>query len=158
MPKRRRGRSSDSARRDAAVIARRQTAEPFDDLLDAPFADRSPWSPPLLDIEDRRLFYPGNPYTGFQRARNLSGSPARLVVWGSSARSPEMQPRGRQGPSRASVWGPPHRVGFEVPDSVVVCVRRKQRREVIHAKGRAGTRVRKPRRNQYSEIACRRRR
>lgn len=45
---------------------------------------------------------------------------------------------------------------FALPKTTVVCVRREVRKQVIHAKGVAGGRVRKPRRNRNSNISCRR--
>lgn len=48
-------------------------------------------------------------------------------------------------------------VSFRVPEAVLICVRRKRRKEVIHALGVAGARgLRKPRRSEFSEISCRR--
>jgi len=49
------------------------------------------------------------------------------------------------------------RVGFSHPWQVIVCVRRKRRREVLHAlrkTGRGGSKQRKPRRNFWSEVRC----
>lgn len=48
------------------------------------------------------------------------------------------------------------RVGFHMPWQVIVCVRRRRRREVIFAKGRAGKggSFRKPNRNFWSEVRC----
>ena len=54
------------------------------------------------------------------------------------------------------VWrGVPHRIGFVRPERVLVCVRRKMRREVIHAlkkNGKGGGK--KPRLNWRSKIKC----
>lgn len=49
------------------------------------------------------------------------------------------------------------RVGFQHPWQVMICVRRKQRREVIHALGHAGSgrkSQRAPKRNFWSEVHC----
>ena len=46
------------------------------------------------------------------------------------------------------------RLGFSVPQQVLVCVRRKQRRQVIFAKGKNGRGNRKPRWNATSHIWC----
>lgn len=49
------------------------------------------------------------------------------------------------------------RVGFAVPKKVLVCVRRKQRKEVLHALGKTGggARVsRRRRRNAWSDVDC----
>jgi len=46
-------------------------------------------------------------------------------------------------------------VGFQAPERVLVCVRRKRRREVMFAKGGAGRRrMRRPRRNYWSDVRC----
>ena len=47
------------------------------------------------------------------------------------------------------------RIGYAVPDKVVKCIRRKQRKEVLHAKGVAGSRVsRRRRRDRWSDVDC----
>jgi len=49
------------------------------------------------------------------------------------------------------------RVGFQHPWQVIICVRRKRRREVMFAIGKAGSgqkRQRRPRRNEWSEVRC----
>lgn len=45
-------------------------------------------------------------------------------------------------------------LAFAVPKKVAICIRRKERREVLHARGAAGGRVAKPRRNEWSNIKC----
>lgn len=45
-------------------------------------------------------------------------------------------------------------IQFKAPKFLVLCVRRRRRREVIHARGIAGSRVRRGRRNQWSTIRC----
>lgn len=46
-------------------------------------------------------------------------------------------------------------VGFEEPASVITCVRRKQRKQVLHAKRKTGKSGQKrPRRNRNSEVRC----
>ena len=45
-------------------------------------------------------------------------------------------------------------LGFDVPSSVLVCVRRKQRRQVLFAKGKNGRGNRRPRWNATSHIWC----
>lgn len=53
-----------------------------------------------------------------------------------------------------------HRLGFENPRKVLICVRRSRRRQVLHARGlikrvgRAAGRVFRPRRNADSDIRC----
>lgn len=46
-------------------------------------------------------------------------------------------------------------MAFQQPDQVIRCVRRKSRREVLHARGIAGNRnLRPPRRNEFSDVKC----
>jgi len=105
----------------------------------------------LLEFEDRRTWYPGAHIpTGYAPPRTFFGSPARVVLGGPRS--------GFLGPSRPLRGAyPSFRVGFEHPRSTLVCVRRQQRREVLHAKrvaGRSG--LRPPRRSIFSSVSCRR--
>lgn len=97
----------------------------------------------LSQVEDRRAFHP---LSSWRPARLLSGHPAPPVV-------PKSAPPGRSFRGRF----PFHGLRFAVPERVVICVRRHERREVMFAKKRAGKRgQRKPRRNWYSAISCKR--
>lgn len=87
-------------------------------------------------VEDRRTFSPvrvAPSRTPRQVARVLMAAPS----------------------SRSSSLGKQVLV-FRIPKSTAVCVRRSVRKEVIHALGRAGTKVRRPKRNAMSSISCRR--
>lgn len=55
---------------------------------------------------------------------------------------------------RARARSVPVSVGFAAPASVSICRKRRMRKEVIHAKGIAGSRVRRPRRNPWSDVIC----
>lgn len=103
--------------------------------------DLPTWSD-ARDIEDRRDFHP---LDVFRPARTWSGQDAPPVT-----------------PSKVSGGGNRSRafvakgLSFRVPDDVLVCVRRKQRKEVLHAlrkvgRGRGGGRKR---RNWWSSITC----
>lgn len=110
-----------------------------------------PYLSPLTHIEDRRLWHPEGRYAP---ARSFSRSRHRLTIVSGSSRS-HVSRRSRGLPSLSSL--PAHRIGFEQPERVLICVRRKMRREVLHAlrkTGRVGQR--RPRRNWYSSISCRR--
>lgn len=88
----------------------------------------------LLEVEDRRTFHP---LGGFRPARSLGPrSDARVQVR-------------RFRPFRYSDV-----FQFAVPDRVAVCVRRRERREVLHAKRSLGRGA--GRRNYWSGISCRR--
>lgn len=96
-------------------------------------------SPVLALLEDRRLYHPER---DFRPARSFFTGP-RLVVRNANI----WQKRNR--------FAVPSAVGFSVPRDVAICIRRKARREVIHAKrltarGAGGSK----RRNWFSDIHC----
>lgn len=93
----------------------------------------------LQMLEDRRLFHPDGE---FRTPRSFFMRP-RLVVRNANL---------KQARSKFSV---PSAIGFDVPKRVSICVRRKERREVLHAKKltRKGSRGGK-RRNFWSNIHC----
>lgn len=97
----------------------------------------------LRTLEDRREFHPERarrPARGFFIPRH------RLVILS--------DPVGDS--MRDMSQSVPFSIGFERPKQVAVCIRRKQRREVIHALGKAGAGVRRrrPRRSEYSDVRC----
>ena len=88
----------------------------------------------MMEIEDRRQFHP----SGRQRGaalfnvshHNLQATPSRRRLI-------------------------PKSVSFVTPDRVLLCVRRKIRKEVMFAKGGAGSKkMRRPKRNHYSDVRC----
>lgn len=90
-------------------------------------------------ISDLRLFTP-DPYIS---AKDLRGRPAyRLDVPRSVSPSPRRLPSG---------------VAFASPQNMMICVRRKTRKQVLHAlkKTGAGSRKKIRRRNEWSDIRCR---
>lgn len=92
----------------------------------------------LQDIEDRRQFHP---LEFFRPARTVYGGPSSVTVKQPARKFSRMLPFG---------------LSFEAPKKTVICVRRKQRKEVLHAlkkvgRGRGGGRKR---RNWYSSISC----
>lgn len=127
-----RGRSSRGQRDDLSSIASYAVDESFyEDMADAPA---------LGVFEDRRSFDPAGRFRG---ARSYSYGDGLLVD-----RSDV-----RVGRTEAPLFS--GHVGFAKPDRVYVCIRRKQRREVLMATGRGGGRhSRKYRRNYYSDIRC----
>ena len=106
----------------------------------------------LQELEDRREWHP----EGASRPARGLASPRHRLRW--VARASERGTSG--GVSRGfldvSMSSVPIGVGFVAPKQVAICIRRKQRREVIHALGKAGrgVRRRKPTRNFYSEVIC----
>lgn len=96
---------------------------------------------------DRRLFSFHEPEL-FQLV-DQGSSPARAEsrTWrGSVARSSRAIE-----PGALFSAGP---IGVRRPDSVAVCVRRKRRKEVLHALRRVGRNSGRRRRNQWSDIKC----
>lgn len=133
MGKKRRD-TSRQARRDNNSIPNRRLIEPISfDFI------RSLSS--LAPIEDRRTFHPEQ---AFRPARSFSRANHVLVA------RPD---RTRSGQVRLSV---PVGVGFGDPRRVIICVRRRQRREVLHALGKTGRGKarRPPRRSYYSDVRC----
>lgn len=104
----------------------------------------------LRVFEDRRAFHPDIVRPAFALPRSAS----RLVVH-PNVNKPRPVPYSLGPTLRGSI---PHRIGFEVPRQVVLCVRRQRRREIMHALGVAGRggvgRGRKRRTNEYSEVGC----
>lgn len=93
----------------------------------------------LLEIQDRRTWHP----IGFLRPpAAFERSAARQVV------------KSKPNALRNDISS---RIGFAVPKKVLICVRRKQRKEVLHALGKTGggARVsRRRRRNSWSDVDC----
>lgn len=105
----------------------------------------------LRQLEDRRTFHPqgpARPAAGFflPRHRLVARQPRRQVMLGNSP---------AWSPDQAGFFSsPPVLVGFQAPRQVAVCIRRRVRKQVIHAKGYAGGKVRRPRRTEYSGVTC----
>lgn len=121
---------------------------PFDFRV-SPFPSSLKFSS-LTQFEDRRQWHPEGTYAP---ARSFSQSRHRLVAARPkiSARPPRLSKRYSQ-----RLYSPTHRIAFSNPSRVLICVRRQQRREVLHAfrkTGRGGHR--RPRYNHYSSISCR---
>lgn len=88
-------------------------------------------------VEDRRVFHPEGEY---RAPRSIVGGYTRFV------------PRASSSLRRDQV---PESLGFYEPNKVLVCVRRKIRRQVLHAKGIAGGRgFNPPRFNFWSSVSC----
>lgn len=101
----------------------------------------------LLEVEDLRTWHPDRHVRAFRSPRR-----ARVQV---GIPSTAKRRRGKSwAPRLPSFFYPSIRLGFKLPRFVAVCVRRKERREIMHAKGFAGSRVSKPRRSTHSFIRC----
>lgn len=105
----------------------------------------------LRQLEDRRTFHPqgaARPAAGFFVPRH------RLVVRAPARRSVTVTGPGLGASPSQDFFSPPIGVGFQAPRQVAVCIRRKVRKQVMHAKGFAGGKVRRPRRTEYSGVIC----
>lgn len=102
---------------------------------------KNPFNPvSLTAVEDRRTFHPRGPTR-----------PAAMFT------TPNHRLRVRPNPALRNLHAVSPSVAFQAPEHVLVCVRRQRRREVIHALGHAGAVGQKrPRRNHFSSISCRR--
>lgn len=140
--------------RDTSVIAN-ATALPL--ALPRVKSTSSPLSQLLRSIEDRRLFHPEG---DFAPARSYDRSRHRLTLVdkGVSRRSTlKHRSSSRLLRDTRHLSGTKAVVAFSEPDKVLICVRRSRRREVLHALKKTGKRgQRRPRRNFYSKISCRR--
>lgn len=133
--------------RDRAPIARPVTdhglpVRPRRGINDG-FSSFLPRLQDLRSVSDLRRFS----FDAFNPPRLSTGSRAHYVV----SSSPVPARSRRVGSAIAALTS---RIGFKVPDRVLICVRRRRRREVIHALGVAGGRVRRPRLNRFSSISC----
>lgn len=143
------GRRSANARayrqtgREANVFARRYSLPLFD--MSAVVRPRR--STFLSEFEDRRTWHPEGIY---RPARSFEAPRHRLKAVGVFSDGAVR----RSERSRAFV-GVPSGIGFEDARRVLVCVRRKTRKQVIHALGVAGRKgLRPPRFSEYSKISC----
>lgn len=93
----------------------------------------------LSEVDDGREFDPGRRVSA---ARSLSGGAARVVDRSPVVRSFDNKPRLSHG-----------HLQFDAPRDVVVCVRRRRRREVLHAKRRLNGRGAR-RRSEWSNVFC----
>lgn len=102
---------------------------------------------PELDIpaNDRRLYNP-DPVPSYKR---LTGRPARVVAAPirKTRQTAHLDPE-------MGLEVPLPQLLFQNPTGVTVCVQRKTRKEVIHAKGVAGSKVAKPKMRHSSKIKC----
>lgn len=102
------------------------------------------------EVEDNRRWDPAP----WKPAKTLHGVRPRIVAKANVAR-PKGRPLLRSIGLAKQVSGVTSRLRFKVPHDVIVCLRRKIRREVLHAlklknSGRGGKRRRTP----YSSIDC----
>lgn len=113
-------------------------------------------NPNLTLYEDRRTWHP----EGAQRpARSFNQSRHRLKDLLRRSRYKPTQYTRRASPLKNQNYLPPTTIAFQAPQKVLVCVRRKIRKEILHAfkkTGKSGRKQKKPRFGFYSRISCRR--
>ena len=99
----------------------------------------------VLPANDRRLYHP-DPEPSYKR---LSGRPARVVAVPvrKTRQTAHLDPE-------MGLSNPLPQLLFQNAAGVSVCVQRKTRKEVIHAKGVAGSKVAKPKMRHSSKIKC----
>lgn len=99
---------------------------------------------------DLRVFSPSP-----QPFKTVYSTPANIVVSPRKKRTYQHSLKKRLSKLRPAAFQPTSAIAFEEPRVAVVCVRRKIRKEVLHATGFAGKRgQRKPRYNEASEVNC----
>lgn len=129
--------NSKNIRRDASAIANTRRVLP----LKFDFSR-------LTELQDRRAFNPEDVYAS---PRSIQGTRSRIrssrVVAATAQSSPN---RARMPKMRFKVT-----YAFQSPKRVLVCIRRRARKEVLHALKKTGRRgQRSPRFNYYSSIRC----
>lgn len=134
-------RSSVSGGRDTFAIANRRLPRPGSTR----FTPRVLTDDFLRAVQDYRTWSPSTVLD----SRTVKGGLARLRV--SSPRA-----KARRGRPVALLEVPPA-VAFRAPKTVIVCIRRQARKEVLHALGVAGGRVGRPHRGVFSSVSCKRR-
>ncbi|AZL82957.1 hypothetical protein [Apis mellifera associated microvirus 51] len=141
-------RRSSRQRRDSTHIAnQRLPLSPLENLFRVT-------KPPLVVFEDRRQWHPEGKYAP---ARSFSSSRHRLREVPGISRGNSRNDRSRRSSGFRLHDPGPLKIGFGNPSRVLVCVRRRIRKEVLFARrktGRVGQR--RPRFNFYSQISCRR--
>ena len=146
--------NSRRGQRDTNDIANTHPLHQLDHVLLAP--DPYPTAPlsrlspdPLLDYQmpDRRLFHPEAP---FHPPLYMSGVPADIDETDTGVARPFSRPQANVPQQRKGVYYP----AFTHPNRVAVCVRRQQRREVLHALRRTGRGGGKRRFNYNSKVRC----
>jgi len=120
-----------------------------------------------LGLPDRRFYHPDGMRAPLAVTSRLSSRlvqrsyvPSRLLYRSSPSRvfsrsSNAVSARNVRSRRNLSLYSP-SAVAFKAPSRVLLCVRRQQRKEVMHAYSFAGkSGQRSPRRNQWSHIRCR---
>lgn len=144
-----RGRSTRSGERDDPLLS---LTTPVAPRLQLVFTEAITPSVDLGLIEDRRLYNPEQP---FNPALDSGGRPTRVVHHSDPLRSLFQMRAAISAPLKKTKHRLESRLGFQTPSTVMVCVRRKIRREVIFAKNkrRKGSGA-KRHRNYHSNIRC----
>lgn len=106
----------------------------------------------LRQYEDRRTFHPQGPQ---RSARSFSSFHHRLRVAGIPIVETNRDAGYQQNFISGNFDALPYRIGFVKPERILICVRRKIRREVLHALKIAGGRgFKRPTFNEYSSVRC----
>lgn len=138
--------------------SKRDSASPVDDArpLLSPSVPRTVrnYQPSSFysEVDDHRTWDPAPQ----KHAKTVTGGRPRIIAKGNVKRGPNGRPLKTFG--RAQVVGAVNsRLGFAVPQNIIVCLRRAMRREVLFAlkKRRKGSGSKRRRRNQWSDIDCR---
>lgn len=110
-------------------------------------------APKLSQIEDRRTWHP----QGKTRpARSFQSSQHKLKIATNRHTSPRSTNPVHLKKAAARAAALPHRVQFDAPQKVLICVRRQQRKQVLFAlrKTGKGARAKRHRQSYFSSIGC----
>lgn len=141
------GRSNGKKRRDVNAIANRRLPVSY-----SPSPRSLQPLSPLRGVSDRRMWHPDGPN---RPVTDFNSRPVRLSIPAYQNRN--LRPNTKFKPldfKQTKVA-----VQFDTPESTTVCVRRNQRKEVLHALrkvGRGSGRQKKPKWTWRSQISCKR--
>lgn len=119
-------------------------------VVSRPFVTHTAPKLNLRPVEDRRTWHP----QGKKRpAASLDAPRHRLVVSSKPLSHPAPSRRAKPSVARATL---PHTVQFAAPARVLICIRRKKRKEVLFAKKLTGkgARARRHRQSEYTGVKC----
>lgn len=135
-------------RRDTSAIANRRLPRSQTPSV----SPRRMQSDFLRSVSDGRFF---NPEPSYVSQRSLSGLRHRLKLYEPRARRIVSSRHESSVQMRSVQSSVPTAIGFTAPKSMLVCVRRQQRREVMHALNKSGRGGQKrPRFNEFSKVRC----
>lgn len=139
------------AKRDATAVASPSLSQLLSPIKPTPRPIVTTAPKKLTKIEDRRTYHPQGPQ---RPARSVQKAHHKLRAISARRSSPQVVKPPRR--LRKAVQKLSDRIGFEGPRKVLICIRRRMRKEVMFALGKtgAGAKARTHHQSYYSSIRC----